>query len=488
MSISTALANATSGLMVSSRLAEVVSNNVANALTPGYTRQTADVGSVVVNGRGAGAQVVGVSLAGDAALVAASRRGAAQSAALAQEAATATALADAFGRYEGGDTLNTRVTAFEAALVETANTPSSTAAQSDLLTAAQGVTDMLNQISTENRRLRMDADAEIASQVGEINAALKEISSLNREIQMRAARGGETASLQDLRDSLVDDVSSRLPVRTQPRSDGQIAVYTAQGQPLVDGPAAELGFAPAGVITPDMTLASGAVSGVTLNGQPMALAPTPGLAGGGEGTLAALLKTRDETVPQADAQLDALAADLIGRLQSSTVDSTLAPGDPGLFTDGGAALASPYTPGLAGRITVNTAVDPAQGGELYRLRDGINAIQPGLAGDTSLLTAQSVALSATTAPPAGLNLSTQSGFAGFVAELTGMRDASASQAEQAATRSAATQDILEQDRASASGVDTDAELQALLAIEQAYAANARVISVADNLLQTVLEI
>ena len=36
------------------------------------------------------------------------------------------------------------------------------------------------------------------------------------------------------------------------------------------------------------------------------------------------------------------------------------------------------------------------------------------------------------------------------------------------------------------GVDTDHEMQQLLLIEQAYAANARVISTADDMIQTLL--
>lgn len=38
------------------------------------------------------------------------------------------------------------------------------------------------------------------------------------------------------------------------------------------------------------------------------------------------------------------------------------------------------------------------------------------------------------------------------------------------------------------GVDTDAEMQTLLLVEQAYAANARVIQAADDMLQLILEI
>ena len=39
----------------------------------------------------------------------------------------------------------------------------------------------------------------------------------------------------------------------------------------------------------------------------------------------------------------------------------------------------------------------------------------------------------------------------------------------------------------ATGVDTDKEMQTLLVVEQAYAANARVISVLDGLMKKLLE-
>ena len=37
------------------------------------------------------------------------------------------------------------------------------------------------------------------------------------------------------------------------------------------------------------------------------------------------------------------------------------------------------------------------------------------------------------------------------------------------------------------GVDSDAELQALMLVEQAYAANAKVLSVIDDLMKLLLE-
>ena len=55
-----------------------------------------------------------------------------------------------------------------------------------------------------------------------------------------------------------------------------------------------------------------------------------------------------------------------------------------------------------------------------------------------------------------------------------------------ANRTAHSQSL--QQSLAANGVDTDAELQRLLALEQAYAANARVIKAADSMLNTLLEI
>ena len=54
MSMSAALNNALSGLTASSRRAQVISDNVANALTPGYARRSVTVAAHVVGGEGQG--------------------------------------------------------------------------------------------------------------------------------------------------------------------------------------------------------------------------------------------------------------------------------------------------------------------------------------------------------------------------------------------------------------------------------------------------
>ena len=59
MGISSALNNAASGLAASSRLADTIANNVANAMTVGYARRTTELSSLTAGGYGSGVKVTG---------------------------------------------------------------------------------------------------------------------------------------------------------------------------------------------------------------------------------------------------------------------------------------------------------------------------------------------------------------------------------------------------------------------------------------------
>ena len=57
MSITNALNNAASGLAASARLADTISNNVANAMTDGFGRRTTEISSLSLGGYGSGARI-----------------------------------------------------------------------------------------------------------------------------------------------------------------------------------------------------------------------------------------------------------------------------------------------------------------------------------------------------------------------------------------------------------------------------------------------
>jgi len=96
---------------------------------------------------------------------------------------------------------------------------------------------------------------------------------------------------------------------------------------------------------------------------------------------------------------DSLAADLITRFSDDTLDTTKAPGAPGIFTDAGGTLNSANLPGVAGRLRLNSAVDPAQGGDIARFRDGVGANTTGPTGEASLINGYLDALGASNSAP-----------------------------------------------------------------------------------------
>ena len=228
-----------------------------------------------------------------------------------------------------------------------------------------------------------------------------------------------------------------------------------------------------------MTLASGALSGLTLDGRDLVL---PGdLRAIEGGRLAAEFAVRDADAPGFQSRLDALAAELVSRFSDSGLDPTLIPGDPGLFTDGGGAYDPLMLEGLAGRLAINAAVDPAQGGALWRLRDGIGATVEGDAGEARLLIALRDRLQDSAAPVVPQPGQGAAGIPAMVDRLLAVSAGDLSAREQvAAFRSARYQTL--DDSLRATGVNTDQEMQKLLMIERFYAANAKVIEAVDEML------
>ncbi len=159
----------------------------------------------------------------------------------------------------------------------------------------------------------------------------------------------------DQRQRVIDRIASQVSLREVPQEAGRVGLVTSGGQVLLDRRPVVFGFDPSPVITPDMTLAGGGLSGLTVNGEPAVPQGVGRLIGG---SLAAEFRLRDVTLVEAQADLDAFAADLIARFENPGTDPTLTPGMAGLLTDQGAPLDPGNITGLASRIAVNPLADP----------------------------------------------------------------------------------------------------------------------------------
>lgn len=481
MSISTALGTAVSGLTATAVQTEVVANNIANALTEGYGARQANMSSRT----GGGVAVDGISRLVDQAVLRDRRladANTAEAAALARFFGDMSILA---GSPETAQNLPGLYAEFDAALLEAASSPESVARLDAAVSAAKALTGKLNTTSDGIQRLRQDADAAIGTAVDDLNTRLAQVAEINALILRNNGAGRDTSALLDQRQQLIDGISELVPVRLYERENGTVALYTSTGATLLDVTAAQFGFTARGVITPDMTEASGALSGLTINGQSVSTSGVSSAIAGG--VLAAQFSIRDEMSVEAQSNLDAMARDLIERFESAALDPTLASGDPGLFTDGGTALDILDEVGLAARINVNALVDPSAGGESWRLRDGLGALSQGDVGDASLLYALLDANTAARIPASGnfggASMS-GSGIAGaFLSTIANEKNASENALAYFTTQRESLV-ALELGQ----GVNTDQELQKLLLIEQNYAANAQVIQTVDQLIQELLTI
>lgn len=482
MSISGSMSSALSGLTVAARSAEVISSNIANALTEGYGRRELQVTARRVGNNGQGAQITGVTRAINQVILADRRIAESHASNMDRRASFMLRLETAIGTPENGASLSGRIAAFDTSLVAAAAQPESSTLHSDVANTARSLTDTFRAVSKEIQSSRSDADARIATEVEDVNRTLATIAELNRSITAISSGGRDSSALIDQRQQLIDRVAAIIPLREMPRENGRVALISTGGAVLLDGKAATLEFRPTGLIVPDMTLASGALSGLSINGRPISTGANGPISGG---TLAAEFAIRDTLAPTAQAELDAVARDLIQRFQDTTLDPTVAVSGMGLFTDSGTPFAPSEEVGLAARIGLNALVHPDKGGEVWRLRDGIGATTPGPVGQSALLSAMQTTLNEQRTTASGQfsgGSRSLSGLSGqVIAAIATNRLSLETDAGFAAARASALQGLeLE------GGVDTDRELQELLLVEKAFAANAKVIQTADDMLQLLL--
>lgn len=477
MSITGAMNAAISGMRAAALGSEIVSNNISNALTSSYGTRAVDLSALSYGATG-GVQIDGISrhmnegVAADKRLADASQ----------QNAQTAVdffnQLEDTAGLAGDANGLSGRLAAFEESLISAASRPDATERLSGAVASAQWLIDGIGNASEDIQEMRTDADTQIAQEVTTLNAALEQIEQLNIQITSTLSRSGSSPALLDQRQAVLDTIGSIVPINVVPRDNGAVAIYSEGGAVLLDITAAEIGFSQQNVVTEFQTLESGTLSGLTLNGQDLRMSALGG------GSLGGHFEVRDTYGVEAQAQLDALARDLVERFSDPSIDTTLAVGDAGLFTDEGAAFDPADEIGLSSRLKLNSVVDPEVGGEVSRLRDGLGATTTGPAGDATLLNNLRTALETSRIPASGDFGTGAMSSADLLSFFSSSLATSRNSAEQTLTFSSARLTELTELQLS-EGVDTDKELQNLLLIERAYAANARVIQAADEMLDTL---
>ncbi len=480
MSLAATMVNALSGLTANARTTEVIAANLTNARTPGYGARALALST----GTHGGVVVDGVLRALDLPLLNDLRAADADAAASRDRAAFFSRIEQAIGVSGEPGALDSRIAELRSALIRAGAQPDAQAVLGDVLGAARKLAAGINRIGETIQTARREADSAIARQVEQVNDALGRLQTLNARIVAASAGGGTPASLIDQRQALIDTIAGIVPLKQIARPDNGIGLFTTFGGALFDGGRPmRLEFTPARMIDPAMTRENGALSGLRLNGMTISTDHARGITAGG--SLAGQFRIRDELGVTAQRQLDSLARDLVERFADPGTDPTLTAGGPGLFTDAGGPFDPSGGPGLAQRLAVNDLADPDRGGNLTTLRDGFGASAPSEAGNAAILNAMERAMGALRQPSDPTltegNVDLVGLGAVLLSDVTTSRLSAEADTDFTTSRAHALRETRQRQT-----VDSDAELQRLLVVEKAFAANARVIQATDEMMQSLL--
>jgi len=302
MSLTGAVSNALSGLLSNQEQMRVISGNVSNAGVEGFTRKVAPQETRVIGlSTNGGVRNQEVQRDVDEFLVERLRQSETTLNFDQTKSEFFQRVQDFFGSPSSDANLSNKINSLRQEIENLALEPENSAAQNSLVQEAVNLARDLNNFSREAQNLRAEADVQIDIAVEELNGNLKEIRDLNAQISQAKAAGRSTANLEDRRDVALKEVSKTIDIQTFQRPTGEVAVLSgdSNARPLVDGFAEKFSFDSAG------SLGSGAQAGAVTFTDGTALdADTIG------GRLGALLQVRDQDLPNFQADLDRLAAQL----------------------------------------------------------------------------------------------------------------------------------------------------------------------------------
>ena len=481
MSLNMALSSALSGLHLTARATTVVADNLANAQTEGYGVRILEQGARVTGSSGNGVQIHGISRNVNPAVLQEVRSARSESAQAKDVTEFWRAMEARIGMPDEAGSLVGKIEALELALAQATSFPDSTANLYEVARSAEALAQNVREASSFIAERRDRADATIARDVEKLNANLKEIADLNRNISRQTSLGGEPQALMDVRQRLIDETAEIVPLREIAREHGAVMLLAADGSILVDRTASEFGFTRTVAPDPSETRANGGLSGLTLNGRDV---PESSMLYS-TGRLGANFEIRDAATVSAQKKLDDLTSTIVESFAGEGADPTLGPNDFGLFElDGLVAIPADRT-GISTLLTLTPRINPEDPQDLRKIQSGLEAAVPSPTWENAQLRRlqnvlqDRVALTDTPGP----RLTLHEHAAGLLSEISTRR----LDAERALTTATVRSEMLAEELATY-GVDTDAELSRLLLLEKAYAANARVISTADMMLRTLLEI
>lgn len=465
MSILSVLNIGVGAMFAQQQALQTTSHNIANVDTPGYARQRVTLTTAYAVNRGSHFLGLGVNASAvtsvvdkffEAQLV--SLKVGLGSAGAEQRALAG--VADAFPVTEEQG-IGPALEAFWGAFTEVANNPAGQAERVNLIGRTRTLGDILRQTRTSlvDTQSHLDKDLDVATR--RLNTILPQVASINGQIVGQEAGGQRANDLRDQRQQLLQELSELVGATAYEEKDGQLTVQT-DGILLVSGQSAASFDSSALNASGFRTVAYVNTTGSSYDATALLK----------KGEVGGLLTARDATVAGFIDQLDLFAKTLV-----DTVNAQHAQG----YDLNGAAGGDFFTPlaataGAAGVVQLNSAItaDPHL----------IAAAQSAAGAPGDNRNARALAALQSSTQAALGNVTFKDSFVRLVGDVgQRMQTSQDTQAFQQALF-----DQTQARRESLSGVNIDEEATNLIKFQRAFEAAARLISVGDEMYETMINI
>ncbi|MCC6408096.1 MAG: flagellar hook-associated protein FlgK [Planctomycetes bacterium] len=300
------------GLLSSQASLDTIGHNITNANTPGYSRQSLEIGTAttvrvrnLLMGNGVQASVVRRTV--DQLLNA---RLVVQQSGVSRLDARLSVLGEAEGLLgntsESG--LGKSMQSFFTALSNLSATPEDPVLRSGAVQSASQLTSQFNQLATNVDVLRDDTIERLQAHVDAVNELAEQISGLNKQISATESSGVTANDLRDRRENMLRELAKLVDAKAIEDSRGAVRVLVG-GSMLVS---------PTTFNQMQLSADSDGTLELEIEGQSGVVTVTSGAIGG-------LLQVYEDTLPQISAQLDSIAHNWI--LELNRVHTTGLGGD-----------------------------------------------------------------------------------------------------------------------------------------------------------------
>lgn len=348
MALISSLSSSLTGMKVAQAQLEIISNNIANVDTEGYTRKTAAQSALVASGQTMGVTIGNTGRVVDESLLKNFLTSNATSSSLSTQYNYMSRLDNIMGTTEQGNSLAANVGNLQSAFETFSTTVSSAASRYQLLTNAQALTDKLNYLSDNIQTIRGDADMQVKDDVAKVNTLLKSINELNTEIvKYSVMKRDGVANLQDQRDSALRELSSIMDITYYTRDTGAVVVQTPSGVILLDNEVHELSHSALAKVSAANSYDSGNVQGIFVDGKDI----TKKISGGSMG---GAIEIRDNTLTSLQSQLDEMSKVLIDQINAVHNQGTAFPNMPYQMTGTSTFIADKATGAYSQNIRIDS--------------------------------------------------------------------------------------------------------------------------------------